>query len=245
MFGILIETDPGNSLGGSCLRDLWNTASYLKKTYSNMSIHVFSNKKIKDGHKQNFPNGCKFHIISGLKNQVNNIMKIIKKGSTLFVLFSGHGYQRRDTNNDELDGRDEYVRTNDGVLSDDDIHNMFLSRSDIKVMALCDACHSGSLFDLPYSWNGSSWIKASKNDKHKSSCEVIVIGACQDNQLEACDITDKIGYGGALVVHMLENDYLKVLLDGDMKEIKKVYNHMVKILSAFGQKPVLQSNMKY
>ena len=43
---------------------------------------------------------------------------------------------------------------------------------------------------------------------------------------------------------MLENDYLRVLLDGDLNEIKKVYNHIVKILSAFGQKPVLQSNKK-
>ena len=70
------------------------------------------------------------------------------------------------------------------------------------------------------------------------------MGACQDNQLEACDITDKIGYGGALVVHILENNYLKVLLEGNMNEIKKVYDHIAKILSAFGQKPVLQSNKK-
>ena len=40
-----------------------------------MSIHVFTNKKIENKHKQNFPSECKFNIISGLKNQVNNIMK--------------------------------------------------------------------------------------------------------------------------------------------------------------------------
>jgi hypothetical protein len=240
MYAILMEADPGNSLGGSCIRDLWNTANYLKKNYNSIQIHIFTNKPIKERGKGKFPQ-CSFYIINNLTKQAKQIIDSMKKKDTLFVLFSGHGYQKRDNDGDESDGMDEYIVTNDGILVDDKIHHIFLYRSDIKVVVLTDTCHSASMMDLPYSWNGTSWKRSTNK---KCSCFTLALGACLDNQLENCDVTNNIGYGGALVVHMIENDYLKTLFSNNFNEIKKVYSHIRRILSVFRQEPILQCNRK-
>nr|QBK89481.1 MAG: hypothetical protein LCMiAC02_05760 [Mimivirus LCMiAC02] len=239
MYATLIECDPHKTLGGSCIRDLFNTANYLSQNYK-ININVFTNNTLKNSEKLKFPQKCKFYIIKNLKNQIRSITDTMKKNNILFVLISGHGYQTGDKNSDEIDGRDEYVRTNDGILLDDTINDIFLYRHDIKVVGVLDTCHSGSLFDLQYSWNGSSWIKAKKNIINTYSA--ISISACRDNQLEACDITDKYGFGGALVGHLLDNDYLKILITGNMDQIINIYKKIKKILSVFGQQPVLQKN---
>nr|QBK88734.1 MAG: hypothetical protein LCMiAC01_04160 [Mimivirus LCMiAC01] len=236
MYAILIEADPSSSLGGSCLRDLWNTATYLHKKYSSMSIFVYTNKQLTHTNLSKFPNICKFNVIHDFKNQLKNVMNNVNNGDTVFVLISGHGYQTPDRNNDETDGRDEYIRTNSGVLLDDDIHKIFISKNTkaslVKFVGLCDTCRSGTMFDLDNTWNGQTNINP----------KIYALGACQDNQLAACDIAEHVGFGGALTVHMLEHDYLSMLIDGDINDIKKVYHGMKKILSAFGQVPVFQYN---
>ncbi|KAJ3276106.1 Ca(2+)-dependent cysteine protease [Terramyces sp. JEL0728] len=73
---------------------------------------------------------------------------------TFFLHFSGH-------DGDESDGYDETLFPVDylqeGVLVDDDIHMMVVKTlpPGSKLTSVFDCCHSGSLLDLPYTYNSN------------------------------------------------------------------------------------------
>lgn len=80
----------------------------------------------------------------------------IEAGDSLFLHYSGHGGSVKDTNNDEADGKDETLIPLDyadkGQLTDDLIlANLVLEvPRDAMLTAVIDACHSGTVLDLPY-----------------------------------------------------------------------------------------------
>ena len=63
LHAFLIEVDPSNSLGGSCLRDLWNTATYLHNRYDNIKIYVYTNSTLSKSKLENFPADCVYYVI--------------------------------------------------------------------------------------------------------------------------------------------------------------------------------------
>jgi len=81
-----------------------------------------------------------------------------KPGDALFVHYSGHGGSVADSNGDERDGKDETLIPVDfrtaGQLSDDLIlANLVLEVPRNAVLTVViDACHSGTVLDLPYSF---------------------------------------------------------------------------------------------
>jgi metacaspase-1 len=77
-------------------------------------------------------------------------------GDSLVFHFSGHGVQKLDTNGDEVDGYDEALCPVDfeerGVILDDDVNATIvrpLGRG-VKLHAIIDTCHSGTILDLSY-----------------------------------------------------------------------------------------------
>lgn len=80
----------------------------------------------------------------------------VAAGDTLFLHYSGHGSRVRDTDSDEKDGYDETMVPLDyeaaGQITDDMIHrNLVLNLPEgASLTAVMDCCHSGSIFDLPY-----------------------------------------------------------------------------------------------
>ncbi|EHA8590904.1 putative Metacaspase-1 [Cocos nucifera] len=84
------------------------------------------------------------------------LMMGCQAGDSLVFHFSGHGIQKPDTNGDEVDGYDEALCPLDfetcGVIVDDEINETLvrpLPRG-AKLHAVVDACHSGTILDLPY-----------------------------------------------------------------------------------------------
>lgn len=229
MYLFLIECDFYNTLGGSCLRDLKNVSNHLDSE----NIFVFTtNPVITNG----FPKKTEFFNLN-----VNNLKKCIAKvkdKSTVITLISGHGYQIKDKSGDELDGMDEYIKTSNSVILDDDLRDLFIlslsKKQNIKFIGLIDTCHSGTMFDLDYRYTKESWSKDTNRDL--ISINAISIGACLDNQLDNCDIGE-IGFGGALTVHLIDNNLIKHLLEGE--EIY-VFNKLKKIFKNLRQTPVLQ-----
>ncbi|XP_064993161.1 metacaspase-1-like isoform X2 [Musa acuminata AAA Group] len=77
-------------------------------------------------------------------------------GDSLVFHFSGHGVQRLDSSGDEMDGFDEALCPLDfesnGTIMDDEINDTLVRplRRGVKLHALVDACHSGTILDLPY-----------------------------------------------------------------------------------------------
>ncbi|KKA27494.1 hypothetical protein TD95_001799 [Thielaviopsis punctulata] len=83
----------------------------------------------------------------------------------LFFHYSGHGGQAKDTDGDEEDGYDEVIYPVDfktaGHIVDDEIHAALVSplQPGVRLTAIVDACHSGSVLDLPYLYSTKGVIK--------------------------------------------------------------------------------------
>jgi metacaspase-1 len=81
-----------------------------------------------------------------------------KAGDSLFFHYSGHGGGNADKTADteEQDGQDETLVPVDyesaGQIVDDDLHAKLIATlpAGVRLTAIMDCCHSGSVFDLPY-----------------------------------------------------------------------------------------------
>lgn len=238
---ILIEADPGNSLGNSCIRDCYNTANHISTlNYDISGIHVFTTQEISKFQNKFLSTKCKFYKINNIISQLHPILDSLPKNSKILCLITGHGYQTRDTTGDEMDGMDEYVSLGSERLIDDTIRSDIVNYIDDSIwfVGIADTCHSGTMFDLDYSWNGSKWILDTKRKCHNK--KAISIGACRDSQLEHCDVGE-VGFGGALVVHLLDNNCIQKLLSNKQEQCIEVLNTIKNILKVFKQQPVLQT----
>jgi len=83
-----------------------------------------------------------------------------QSGDSLFFHYSGHGAFAKDVRpeTDEADGQDETLVPCDykesGMIVDDDIFDMMVAPlpKGVRLTVITDCCHSGSVFDLPYSY---------------------------------------------------------------------------------------------
>ncbi|KAF9623392.1 hypothetical protein IFM89_001312 [Coptis chinensis] len=120
-------------------------------------------------------------------------------GDSLVFHYSGHGSRQRNYNGDELDGYDETLCPLDfetqGMIVDDEINTTIVKPlpRGVKLHAIIDACHSGTVLDLPflcrmdrsgqYVWEDHR--PRSGVWKGTNGGEVISISGCDDNQTSA------------------------------------------------------------
>ncbi|XP_030517897.2 metacaspase-1 [Rhodamnia argentea] len=77
-------------------------------------------------------------------------------GDSLVFHYSGHGSRQRNYNGDEVDGYDETLCPLDfetqGMIVDDEINATIVRPlpHGVKLHAIIDACHSGTVLDLPF-----------------------------------------------------------------------------------------------
>ena len=77
-------------------------------------------------------------------------------GDSLLFHYSGHGSRQRNYNGDEVDGYDETLCPLDfetqGMIVDDEINATIVRPlpHGVKLHAIIDACHSGTILDLPF-----------------------------------------------------------------------------------------------
>eukprot|EP01065_Artemidia_motanka_P021706 TRINITY_DN2595_c0_g1_i1.p1 TRINITY_DN2595_c0_g1~~TRINITY_DN2595_c0_g1_i1.p1 ORF type:complete len:443 (+),score=142.00 TRINITY_DN2595_c0_g1_i1:65-1393(+) len=94
-----------------------------------------------------------------------NILKVIdwlaenaEPGDTVFFHYSGHGTQVKDLDGDEEDGMDEALVPMDyqkaGFITDDTLYEKLCKSlpAGVRVFAMMDCCHSGTILDLPYTF---------------------------------------------------------------------------------------------
>ncbi|CAH2078010.1 unnamed protein product [Thlaspi arvense] len=122
-----------------------------------------------------------------------------KAGDSLVFHFSGHGNNQMDNNGDEVDGFDETLLPVDhatsGVIVDDEINATIVRPLPygVKLHAIVDACHSGTVMDLPYLCRMDRLGKYDWEDhrppsgmwKGTSGGEVFSFTGCDDDQTSA------------------------------------------------------------
>ncbi|KAI3783558.1 hypothetical protein L1987_42642 [Smallanthus sonchifolius] len=122
-----------------------------------------------------------------------------QSGDSLVFHFSGHGSQQRNYTGDEIDGYDETLCPLDfetqGMIVDDEINATIVKPipHGVKLHAIIDACHSGTMLDLPflcrmdrsgrYVWEDHS--PQSGIFKGTNGGEVISFSGCDDDQSSA------------------------------------------------------------
>jgi metacaspase-1 len=163
----------------------------------------------------------------------------------VWLHFSGHGSQQKDTSGDEEDGMDEGLVPSDyerkGILIDDIIHKMISSfNPKTKILFICDTCHSGSILDLKYSWGLDKQCKID-NKKNTVRSNTMLISGCMDNQTSAdaynlLNDNKSVGALSATILKILSNKPEKIynafsLVNSVRNELKKRGYSQIPLLS--------------
>lgn len=120
-------------------------------------------------------------------------------GDSLVFHYSGHGSRQQNYNGDEIDGYDQTLRPLDfetqGVIVDDEINATIVRPlpCGVKLHAIIDACHSGTVLDLPYLYRRNRMGQYVWEDRRPPSGiwkgsgggEVVSFGGCDDEQSSA------------------------------------------------------------
>jgi len=152
--------------------------------------------------------------------------RLERTGGTLFYHYSGHGSQVYDYSGDERtgdsgttrDGKDETLCPLDyrsGMITDDTLFTKFVKRMaamtnrNVRMIGVTDACHSGSMYDLRFSYSTNTRtnkVTQSENRDHGENANVVMISGCRDEQTSADARPEPgVAYGA------LSNALLKVL----------------------------------
>lgn len=237
-FALLIECDPGNTLGGSCLRDVENMAKYLiaKCNFDPSNIYLLTTNS---SYKPKIPNiNHKLSIdMFNLFNEINN-----KNPHFMVILLSGHGFSIRDNNGDEVDGCDEAINIGRQVI-DDEIYTNIVTKLKCNALLLSDTCHSGTMFDIPFVYNYSTktYTKQTKRNDIFNN-KIISLSACNDQQLSMCDVGDDTGFGGSLTTAILNIDnVIETLVNLD--DLQNIYNKIQNRLQMLNQCLIMSSTI--
>lgn len=123
----------------------------------------------------------------------------VKKFHQYYIHYSGHGTQVRDTSGDEKDGRDEAICclndtcTSYSTIVDDELRsNLAAKIPDGSILfGTMDCCHSGTVIDLPYKFDGIS-TEISGIELNK---KVFIISGCQDSETSADAFINGVSVG--------------------------------------------------
>lgn len=91
-----------------------------------------------------------------MRNALSWLIQGCEPGDSLVFHYSGHGSRQRNHNGDEIDGYDETLCPLDfetqGMMIDDEINATIVKPLPVgvKLHAIIDSCHSGTVLDLPF-----------------------------------------------------------------------------------------------
>mmetsp|Transcript_10066 Transcript_10066/g.30746 ORF Transcript_10066/g.30746 Transcript_10066/m.30746 type:complete len:296 (+) Transcript_10066:230-1117(+) len=107
-----------------------------------------------------------------------------------FFYFSGHGEQDHANGHTamyEADGMDEYLIVADGRISDNEM-NSIVNVPYIKLFAVVDCCHAGTIFDLTFTHythvvgDQITFSTKMENPEARPDASVVVVSGAQDHQ---------------------------------------------------------------
>nr|CAB3495727.1 unnamed protein product [Digitaria exilis] len=145
-------------------------------------------------------------------------------GDSLVFHFSGHGVQKLDNDGDEADGYDEALCPVDfedprgGVILDDEINATIVRPlgKGVKLHAIVDTCHSGTILDLPYlcrlsrtgywQWENQQ-TRFSSEQKCTSGGLAISISGCGDSQTSQ----DTTAFSGSTSTGAMTYSFIKAV----------------------------------
>jgi len=174
-----------------CINDSDTMIGVLKEVFQFQDSQI---RRLRDDRKDMMP--TKANILASFRWLTDGA----QPGDDMFLHYSGHGGQQRDTNGDEASGQDDTLIPCDfqsaGQIIDDELYSLLVQQlpKGCRLWVLLDCCHSGTALDLPYkvqiSEDGKSVKCSSVPQKggiagQPSEAEVIMISGCKDEQTSA------------------------------------------------------------
>lgn len=178
-----------------------------------------------------------------------------RAGDSLVFHYSGHGCQEEDDKGEEVDGYNETLLPLDfeeaGMIVDDEINETLVRPipPGARLHAIIDACHSGTVLDLPYvcvfkprlgicEWEDHT--PRSGAPKGTSGGEAISFTGCADDQTSAdSKAISKITSTGAMTT-----SFIKALENGEGKTYGTLLSSMRDSVRAARQKPGKQGKIQ-
>lgn len=201
-----------NSELSGCINDTYNIRKFLtdNKYVDHSNIQMLND----DATNHLYPS--KSNILKIFSDLVNLARLNPNKKYLIFISYSGHGTYIPDTNGDESDKHDEALcpidfETN-GLIVDDDIRLEFINKlpSNVRLVMLIDACHSGTILDIKYNYAVDGTTRCKKLAISDSAAKVVMISGSRDDQTSAdAYIQNKYTlakeYQGAMTASFLAN----------------------------------------
>jgi len=148
-----------------CINDVKNVSALVCQRYNFQNCLYLTDEQTDPNKKPTYNN-----IIEGMKWLVQGA----KSGDSLFFHYSGHGGTARDNSDtDETDGFDETILPLDyqsaGQIVDDVIYENLVQPlpQGCRLTAVFDSCHSGTVLDLPYTYQCDGQVEVIENDVRK------------------------------------------------------------------------------
>ena len=160
----------------------------------------------------------------------------------IWLQYSGHGYYKKDTNGDEIDGRDECLVSEDNRFITDDVLNTNLINrlsSDVNMISIMDCCHSGTIMDLKYKYKTRGVCELQYNNQDGKN--IISISGCRDDQTSA-DAWFTYKWNGALtkkLMMILERSNYTITSMNLLTEL-----HTELGIDGFTQRPVITTSRR-
>ena len=234
-FALLVGINYRNTVNElyGCINDTNNIKVLLNQKYGYNNFTVLTDDTNKKPTKQN--------IIYELTNLLSNAIS----GDSLFFLYSGHGTSTADLNGDELDEKDELIVPIDSTsmstcILDEELHKIIQDnlKPGVKLFALFDSCHSGSILDLKYTYSNNSEVTNNTNVTETVG-QVFMISGCTDDQTS----TDAVMVSGKKIINTgaMTFSFLKTIeQEGTNVSIKKLMETMLSKLriGGFDQTPL-------
>uniref|UniRef100_A0A6C0BGG3 Peptidase C14 caspase domain-containing protein n=1 Tax=viral metagenome TaxID=1070528 RepID=A0A6C0BGG3_9ZZZZ len=237
LFGLNYATSPDAKLNG-CINDVINISKYLN---TNLGIPV----KVCTDDGDTYSTSA-MGIIRNLYELA--LQSYSEKLDFVWVHYSGHGSYIVDKSGDEKDGKDECLVPSDyaksGMISDDFINTLFgYFNPNTRVICVFDCCHSGTIGDVKYSWEGPKTC-AVENILCSIPARIITLSGCFDNQTSA-DAHNVLGdnkYVGALTSCLLmvlkeqpqvKNDVFQMIANLRTKLRERGFSQLPKLCSTY------------
>jgi hypothetical protein len=239
LIGINYYDTPQAELKG-CINDVVNMRNMLIDAYGYEPQHI---TVLRD----DALNVVDKPTTSNIMKQLSRIVAESASLAEIWIHYSGHGSQIRDTNGDESDRKDEVIVPSNyaqaGVISDDMIFKV-IKQSKCPTMLLFDSCNSGTVCDLMWNFNVIDTTKVSvakTNNTSINNPNIYCFSGCRDEQTSA-DIYNLASQqaGGAMTIAVMEC----LRMNRHIVDIKTLYIDVVAFMkrSELMQIPQLSSS---
>jgi hypothetical protein len=237
LVGINYFKNPSAQLNG-CIEDINNIRGVLMDAYGYNSENIIM---LRDDDPSKMPTKAKIMVA------LQSIVASSGVNDEVWIHYSGHGTQLRDTNGDESDRLDEAIVPVDyqtvGMISDDELFNVVRNLR-CRAFLVFDSCHSGSVGDLQYSihYVNGAFSKAITSNKSVGNPNVVMMSGCRDAQTSADSFDHTVKeFGGALTISLIES----LRKNKHTADILKIYNDTCYLLmrTGYSQIPVLSSSV--